>query len=115
MLIVQKKRHHNAEVLRERDELEIYLLGELKLVFVSSELSFVQEYNNSWSQTRNKEHKNVCSPQIHFCISQFLPVASYCGAEKSKDLFRGNLGFLQCQHLEGRARARHTRMSTAEA
>lgn len=46
MLIVQKKRHHNAEMLRERDELEIYLLGELKPVFVSSELSFVLEYNN---------------------------------------------------------------------
>lgn len=68
MLIVQKKRHHNAEMLRERDELEIYLLGELKPVFVSSELSFVLEYNNPWSQTRNKEHRSVCSTSAFLYI-----------------------------------------------
>lgn len=46
MLIVQKRMFHNAEMLRERDELEIYLSRELKLVLVSSELLFVLEYNS---------------------------------------------------------------------
>lgn len=46
MLIVQKRMDHNAEMLRERDELEIYLSRELKLVLVSSELLFVLEYNS---------------------------------------------------------------------